>query len=124
MGSCAHAGGDTQQDEQQPDSTRLITKSIRRRHRRLCRVRANLSAPRVSVFRGRICSGAHGLIEQRGDGAGRYQCVLQIMRVGMRPQIDREIDGAQGVERWTKRESRVSVHSTLSCEIAERVCSS
>lgn len=24
----------------------------------------------------------------------------------------------------TKRESRVSVHSTLSCEIAERVCSS
>lgn len=52
VGSCAHAGGDTQQDEQQPDSTRLITKSIRRRHRRLCRVRANLSAPRVSAFLG------------------------------------------------------------------------
>lgn len=41
--------GNTQQDEQ-PDSTRLITRCIRRLRRR--RIRTKLSAPCVSVFRG------------------------------------------------------------------------
>lgn len=50
MASCIWSN--TQQDEQ-PDSTRLITKSIRRcRHRRRRRIRTKLSAPCVSVFRG------------------------------------------------------------------------
>lgn len=48
MASCIRSN--TQQDEQ-PDSTRLITKSIHRRRRRR-RIRTKLSAPCVSVFRG------------------------------------------------------------------------